>query len=77
MKEGIIIDEIDISKKEFYLIGRIAETCDIMMENQTVSRKHAIIQHKDTGEVFVYDLDSTHGTFVNKKKIPSKHYVRL
>lgn len=47
------------------------------MENPSVSRKHAIIQHKDTGDIFLYDLGSTHGTFVNKKTIPAQKYIQL
>ena len=36
-----------------------------------------MIQHKDTGDIFIYDLGSTHGTFVNKKLITQHQYVKL
>ena len=42
-----------------------------------MSRRHAVLQHKDTGELFIYDLGSTHGTFVNKRIIPKHSYVKL
>eukprot|EP00347_Sterkiella_histriomuscorum_P006871 403351118 len=77
LKDGAIIEEIDLSKKSFYSIGRQKDTVDILMENPTISRKHAIIQHKDTGDIFIYDLGSTHGTFVNKRQIPANQYIKL
>lgn len=58
-------------------MGRDKDVCDLFLENPTLSRRHAVIQHKDTGDVLVYDLGSTHGTFVNKKQIQSHHYVKL
>ena len=77
MKEGAIVEEIDLSTRSFYLIGREQDLCHIFLENPTISRKHAIIQHKDTGDIFVYDLGSTHGTFLNKHPVPANEYVKL
>lgn len=77
MKEGSILDEINLSKKEFYIVGRQEDICDIFLENPTISRKHAVIQHKDTGDIFIYDMGSTHGTFLNKKLIPHKEYIKM
>ncbi|CDW88843.1 fha domain protein [Stylonychia lemnae] len=77
MKEGAILEEIHLNEKPFYLVGRSKEVCDVFMENPTISRKHAIIQHKDTGDIFLYDLGSTHGTFLNKRQIPPNQYIKL
>ncbi|CAG8572262.1 5347_t:CDS:10 [Paraglomus occultum] len=44
---------------------------------QSTSRYHAIIQFKNTGQVYLYDLDSAHGTKVNKQRIISRNYVEL
>ena len=77
MKEGAIVEEVDLSQKPFYLVGRQQELCDIFLENPTISRKHAVIQHKDTGDIYLYDMGSTHGTFVNKKQVPSHQYIKL
>ena len=71
------MDEIDLTKKSFYLVGRQEDICDVYLENPTISRKHAIIQHKDTGEIFLYDMGSTHGTYVNKKAVQPNQYVKL
>jgi hypothetical protein len=76
-REGVIIQNIDISSKEFYVIGRNANLSDISLENLTVSRAHCVIQHKDDGEIFLYDLDSVYGTFLNKSQIQKKTYTKL
>jgi pSer/pThr/pTyr-binding forkhead associated (FHA) protein len=76
-RDGIIQDTIDISQKEYYLIGRNKDISDIYINNMTVSRAHCVIQHKDDGEIFLYDLDSGYGTHVNQKKIATKAYVKL
>ena len=76
-REGVISENIDLSRKDFYLIGRNAHLSDIPLENLTVSRAHCIIQNKDDGDIFLYDLDSVYGTYVNKSKIPTKSYIKL
>jgi hypothetical protein len=76
-REGTILDTIDLNKKEFYIIGRNKQVCEIYMNNMTVSRTHCVIQHKDNGEIFLYDLDSVYGTSINKKQIAKKTYVKL
>jgi pSer/pThr/pTyr-binding forkhead associated (FHA) protein len=65
------------SQKAMYLVGKHGDICDIVLENPTISRKHAVFQGKNTDEIFVYDLGSTHGTFVNNRKITSKLYHKL
>lgn len=29
------------------------------------------------GEIFLYDLDSAHGTIINKQRVPSRHFTKL
>ena len=76
-REGAIINTIDISSKEYYLIGRNKAIVDVYQNNITVSRVHVIIQHKDDGELYIYDMDSVYGTSINKKSITKKTYVKL
>jgi pSer/pThr/pTyr-binding forkhead associated (FHA) protein len=40
-------------------------------------RYHAIIQCGDDGNVYVYDLGSTHGTKINKTAVPPRKHTRL
>ena len=60
LKNGTVIDEIPLKGKSKLLVGRLPN-CDIVMEHQSVSRYHAVIQCGDDGHVYVYDLSSTHG----------------
>eukprot|EP01052_Picozoa_sp_SAG31_P007888 SAG31_NODE_385_length_16413_cov_265.286686_3_plen_639_part_00 len=44
------------------------------MEHPSISRQHAVIQHGDVGRIFLFELGSTHGTFVNKRQVrPLRH----
>ena len=53
-------------------IGRSKE-CDIVFENYTnISRLHAEIFQDDEGNIFLTDLNSSNGTFVNGKRINSQ-----
>ncbi len=82
LKGGSIIDEIDLTKKSFYLFGRLP-SCDVKMEHPSLSRYHAVVQHcntpgdnRDIGW-YLYDLDSTHGTWVNKTKVKPSVFRKL
>jgi len=62
------LQKIDISQKSAHVIGRMTD-CDIQVNDNSVSRYHAVIQH-GKGGVWIYDLGSTHRTFVNDHKQP-------
>ncbi|HXB56370.1 MAG TPA: FHA domain-containing protein [Vicinamibacteria bacterium] len=49
------------------LVGREA-TCDVVVEDKSVSRKHAVIEHRGEGWTVV-DQGSANGTFVNGQKV--------
>ncbi|MCK5201442.1 MAG: FHA domain-containing protein [Spirochaetales bacterium] len=57
------------------IIGR-SRSCDVVLNDALVSRKHAVIQ-KIKDEYFIKDLNSKNGTYVNKKKVPDRQYIRL
>jgi TonB family protein len=54
--------------QEIIKIGRLA-TSDVRLEDDKVSRMHAVIEVTAPGEVFIIDLGSATGTLVNGEKI--------
>ncbi|CAJ1074079.1 kanadaptin [Xyrichtys novacula] len=86
LKNGTIVDTVPLTHRSYFVVGRLP-VCDVSLEHPSISRYHAIIQYRSqTGEgesvgeergFYVHDLGSTHGTVVNKNKIPPKTYIRL
>ncbi|GAM17614.1 hypothetical protein SAMD00019534_007890 [Acytostelium subglobosum LB1] len=76
IKNGTVCENIPINTKNFYLIGRLP-ICDIVTDHPSISRQHAVVQHKESGQVLLYDLSSTHGTFINKRRCPPNTYCPL
>ncbi|KAL6061528.1 Kanadaptin [Balamuthia mandrillaris] len=76
VKGGAIIETIDVSEKDYWLIGR-QPGCNLLMQHPSLSRQHAVLQHRQDGSVFLYDLGSTHGTFIGKTKLKAHRYHLL
>jgi hypothetical protein len=82
LKSGQILENVDLNTKSFYVFGRLS-TCDICMAHPTISRYHAVLQYRSQESesnpigFYIYDLGSTHGTFLNKNRIKSNMYVRV
>ena len=82
LKNGQILEKFPLSDKSFYVFGRLS-TCDFHMQHPTVSRYHAVLQYRSQGSednpkgFYIYDLESTHGTFLNKNRIKPNIYVRV
>ncbi|KAJ8401216.1 hypothetical protein AAFF_G00387980 [Aldrovandia affinis] len=85
LKNGTIVDTVPLTQS-YFVVGRLPE-CDVSLEHPSISRHHAVVQYRrSSGEegtvgeeagFYAYDLGSTHGTFLNKNKIPPKTYIRL
>lgn len=82
LKSGVILDTIDLSKQSFYAVGRLP-VCDIPLAHPTISRYHAILQYRTKEDdkhgpgYYLYDLESTHGTFWNGCRVKPRTYVQL
>ncbi|KAL3874661.1 hypothetical protein ACJMK2_037643 [Sinanodonta woodiana] len=82
IKNGSVSGTVEMNDKAFYIFGRLP-SCDVQMEHPSLSRYHAVVQYCATpmGEYekgwYLYDLDSTHGTWINKYKVKSNVYQRL
>ncbi|NDE60777.1 MAG: FHA domain-containing protein [Cyclobacteriaceae bacterium] len=71
-KKGNDITSLLSSKREV-VIGRSPD-CDLVLEDVMVSRRHARLQQKE-GKVWIEDLNSSNGVYVNGKKITSKQVL--
>ncbi|KAG5016775.1 hypothetical protein JHK85_022911 [Glycine max] len=67
LKDGSIIGKFNVFEKGAYMFGRL-DLCDFVLEHPTISRFHAVVQFKRSGDAYLYDLGSTHGTFLNKNQ---------
>jgi NIMA-interacting peptidyl-prolyl cis-trans isomerase 1 len=77
-KDGKIISIVtDLNKKKYLTLGRNAKMSDIRLEHPSISRRHAMFGHGSSGNIYVMDLGSSHGTFVNDKKLKSKQREAL
>uniref|UniRef100_A0A8P4KG27 Solute carrier family 4 member 1 adaptor protein n=1 Tax=Dicentrarchus labrax TaxID=13489 RepID=A0A8P4KG27_DICLA len=86
LKNGTIVDTVPLTQGSYFVVGRLP-VCDVSLEHPSISRYHAVIQYRrEAGEgesvgeergFYIHDLGSTHGTVVNKNKIPPKTYIRL
>jgi adenylate cyclase len=57
-----------LSDGQSWAIGR-GDGCAVLLESRSVSRLHALIQRKDTGELALVDLGSRNGSFLNGKRV--------
>jgi pSer/pThr/pTyr-binding forkhead associated (FHA) protein len=72
-KVGLVVIKGPIVGEKFFLtksilnIGRSIES-DILLDDITVSRKHAVIK-KSNGNYTISDLGSLNGTYINSKRV--------
>lgn len=70
--DGVVIKEVQITKDKTTL-GRRPYN-DIVIDNLAVSGEHAVLQMVG-GDVFIEDLNSTNGTYINGKAIKKQLLV--
>lgn len=62
--------------RERYVIGKLESQADIVLDHHSVSRVHAQIQ-KEREKYYLYDLNSTNGTFYNGRRLEVNERVLL
>ncbi|CAI5702557.1 hypothetical protein KXD40_009291 [Peronospora effusa] len=68
-KDHVLIATHTVDQKAFYLLGRNAAVCDIVLSHCSISRLHATIVHHEKGATYLVDLGSAHGTFVDGSRL--------
>ncbi|XP_068928202.1 kanadaptin isoform X2 [Petaurus breviceps papuanus] len=86
LKGGTILGSRSLEGRSRCVFGRLS-SCDVILEHPSVSRFHAVLQHRARGLAgdedprgpgfYLYDLGSTHGTFLNKIRVPPRTYCRV
>lgn len=81
------LETIPLYSRSCWLMGRELAVADLPVEHPTCSKQHAVFQFRhitktnDYGEkkdrvgLYLLDLESSHGTFLNDEKISSARYV--
>lgn len=85
LKGGVVLGSVRLEGGSWFLVGRLPG-CALALEHPSVSRHHAVLQYRGPGSspegsdaagFYVYDLGSTHGTFLNKARVPPRTYCRV
>eukprot|EP00210_Caulerpa_lentillifera_P004028 g3843.t1 len=77
IKDGTSLQTVELEEKEFFAFGRSPDS-DFVLEHPSLSRFHCIVQFNgETNEAFLYDLGSTHGTYLNKQKLHVNEFTPL
>lgn len=60
--------DVDLSSSDLPVIIGRGDDADVLVDDRWVSRVHCLLSTVD-GHVFVRDLESKHGTYVNESRI--------
>lgn len=88
-KNDEIVDTIPLAEQSCWLFGREMAVVDISLEHPSCSKQHAVLQfrHRESRnevgdrvskvKLYVLDLESSNGTFVNEERIPEAKYIEV
>eukprot|EP00033_Pygsuia_biforma_P005086 GCRY01005579.1.p1 GENE.GCRY01005579.1~~GCRY01005579.1.p1 ORF type:complete len:245 (+),score=31.53 GCRY01005579.1:74-808(+) len=74
--KGKVIETLSFAQKSHVLFGR-HPICDFQLEHSSLSRQHAVLQSSKTGDLFLFDVGSVAGTFLNGKRIKEGVYEKV
>ncbi len=58
------------------ILGKMEECSDVVLKDQSISRMHARI-FEENGELYLQDLNSTNGSYINNLELESNEIVKL
>ena len=70
-------ERIQVGSKAATIFGRNPDNTDVLVEHPSISRRHAAVLHDGKGGLVLYDFGSTHGTYVDGKRVLGKEEVPL
>merc|ERR1711976_751283 len=76
IRQGIRKKILSISQKKYYSLGRDLVTTNFQIRCKFSSREHCIIACRNK-QVFIYDLNSQHGTYINNNKVNVKRSIMI
>ncbi|KAF0290775.1 Kanadaptin [Amphibalanus amphitrite] len=82
LRGGQILDTVPLEERACVVFGRLPE-CDVRLEHPSISRYHAALVYRASADdeheagYYLYDLDSTHGSTLNKNPIRPNVYCRM
>ena len=66
-----LVETVPLGCRAFLLAGRLQE-CEIVLEHASASRQHAVVLQHRSGAIYVLDLGSAHGTFLDGRRLPPR-----
>lgn len=69
--------DVEVLKGKPILVGRNKKQCTLVLQDKGVSRVHAKLYVGDDNALYVNDIGSVNGTYVNDRRIANFHPVRL
>ncbi|KAI4166382.1 MAG: hypothetical protein LQ348_007819, partial [Seirophora lacunosa] len=84
-KSTALLSTLQLHERSCWLFGREKQVVDAVIEHPSCSKQHAVLQfrhvvvNKQGGEVrlYVIDLESANGTWVNGEKVAPARYVEV